>query len=71
MTPALERIVAERRPGWLHGVRLFIVAHAADWPGLIRVMGPSGATLIRIDPATPIPQRPDRLREYSKSGVPS
>jgi hypothetical protein len=61
LAPALEAIVAGHRPGWLRDVRLFIVADAVAWPELLRVMGPSGATLIQLDPAEPIPQRPERL----------
>jgi len=64
LAPALGAIVSARSPGWLHDVRLFIVADAAAWPELTRVMGPSGAALIRLDPATPVPQRPERLREH-------
>jgi hypothetical protein len=62
----LAPIVAGRRPGWLHGVNLLLVADAAAWPELERLLTPSGATLVRLDPATPIPQRPERIREYQE-----
>jgi hypothetical protein len=58
---ALAAIVTGARPGWLRHSRLFIVAEAQAWPDLLRIMAPSGATLIRIDPTTPIAQRPERL----------
>lgn len=64
LAPALEAIAAGQRPGWLRNSNLYIVADAQAWPELQRVLGPSGATLIRLDPATPIPQRPERLQEY-------
>lgn len=64
LAPRLASIVGGHRPGWLEGASIYVVAEASDWPELLRVMGPSGATLIRIDPATPIPQRPERRQEY-------
>ena len=66
LAQALTPIVAGHRPGWLHDVRVYVVADEAAWPELVRIMGPSGATMIRIDPATPVPQRPERIREYQE-----
>lgn len=64
LAPALEAIAAGQRPGWLRNSNLYIVAEEQAWPELQRVIGPSGATLIRLDPSTPIPQRPERLQEH-------
>jgi hypothetical protein len=61
LAPGLAAIVAGKGPGWLRHSRLFIVAEAEAWPDLLNIMGPSGATLTRIDPTMPIRQRPDRL----------
>lgn len=60
----LAPIVASGRPGWLHGVQLYMVADEIVWPELERLLQPSGATLIRIDPRTPIPQRPERRQQF-------
>ena len=61
LAPALAPIVRPRRAGWLRGIRLYIVADDAAWPQLVELFRTSGATLIQLDPATPIPQRPERL----------
>lgn len=66
LAPALAPIVASHRAGWLRNRQLLIVADEAAWPDLLRIMGPSGATMIRIDPATPVPQRPEAIREYDE-----
>lgn len=59
--PALAPLVEGRRPGWLRGTRLYVVADDAAWPNLVSLFTPSGATLIQLDPDEPIPQRPERL----------
>lgn len=64
LAEVLAPIVSGRRPGWLHDVRLYIVADDAAWPELRRLLAASGATLIQIDPTEPIPQRPERLRDF-------
>lgn len=67
LAPALAAIVAGKRPGWLRYSRLFIVAETEAWPELLRIMAPSGATLVRIDPTMPIPQRPGRFPDLPLS----
>lgn len=53
--------VGSMKPGWLKGVRLIIVATPPFQQRLTELLTPSGATLTLLDPAKPIPQRPERL----------
>ncbi|HEX8217186.1 MAG TPA: hypothetical protein VF577_06955 [Allosphingosinicella sp.] len=61
IAPALAPLVERRRPGWLRGIRLYIAADDAAWPDIVALFRGSGATLVQLDPAEPIPQRPDRV----------
>ena len=61
LVPALAPFVERRRPGWLRGIRLYIVADDSAWWDLVRLFMGSDATLIQLDPSEPIPQRPERL----------
>lgn len=61
LAPALAPLVAKRRPGWLRGVRIYVVADDTAWPDLVRLLTPSGASLTQLDPNEPIAQRPERL----------
>ncbi|WP_342248885.1 hypothetical protein [Sphingomonas sp. OTU376] len=49
------------RPGALRGNRVYVAIDEALWPRIHAALAPSGATLIRLDPATPIPQRQERM----------
>lgn len=55
---------ARRVPdGKLKGVRVYVAVGDALWPQVTAALAHSGAEMIQIDPAKPIPQRPERLRE--------
>jgi hypothetical protein len=61
LAPALAPFLEGRRQGWLRGIRVYVVADDAAWPGLVRLFAPSEASLIQLDPSEPIPQRLERL----------
>lgn len=61
LAPVLSRIAASTRPGALSQVRLFVAVGRDEWPAIVDAMAGTGATLIRLDPAAPIPQRPERI----------
>ena len=54
---------APRLVGKLKGKRLYILVGDSHWPVLQTALASTGAELIQIDPATPIPQRSERLSE--------
>ncbi len=63
----LARVLIEdgraARPGSLAGTRLFVALPPAAAGGVREALTATGATVIVFDPALPIPQRPEKLRE--------
>lgn len=57
----LTRKIAQTRPGSLDGVRVYVAAPAAYREAIAALLRPSGADFHLLDPAEPIPQRPERL----------
>ncbi|ATY33648.1 hypothetical protein CVN68_18150 [Sphingomonas psychrotolerans] len=57
----LTKVTARLRPGALHGKQVYIAASQAVHARLTALFAPSRATLVLLDPARPIPQRPERL----------
>jgi hypothetical protein len=57
----LAKVTARLRPGALHGKRVYIAASQGVHARLTALFAPSRATLTLLDPAKPIPQRPERL----------
>ncbi|WP_447727321.1 hypothetical protein [Sphingomonas koreensis] len=51
------------RPGTLKGIRLYVAISAASRDRVAALIAPTGATLVHIDPAIPIPQDPQRVAE--------
>ncbi|MGQ0588716.1 MAG: hypothetical protein ACT4N8_04175 [Sphingosinicella sp.] len=49
------------RRGSLQGVRVYVAVADEHWPLVVQALAVSGADLRQLDPADPIPQRPDRL----------
>lgn len=49
------------RPGALRGTTIYVAIGASLWPRIHAAFSATGAMLIRIDTATPIPQRPERM----------
>jgi len=58
LVDALRRL----RPGALAGMRIYIVVDDAHRAPVAAALAPTGATFIQLDPARPIPQRPERIR---------
>jgi len=50
--------------GVLAGRRVYVVADAAHHEPVAKALQRSGADYVRIDPSTPIAQRPERLQRY-------
>lgn len=51
-------------PGALSGPRIYLALDDARFAQAQAMLNPLGAALIQLDPAKPIPQRPERLRAY-------
>jgi hypothetical protein len=49
------------RPGALRGTTIYVAIGPDLWPRIRAAFSATGAELIRIDTATPIPQRPERM----------
>lgn len=61
LAPALQGIAQSFPVGSLKRIRFYVAARDDEWPAIVRAMAGTGATLIRLDPAIPIPQRPERI----------
>jgi len=60
-------ILADAKPGCLKGATVTIVAPTSALPILKPLFAPTGADVVVLDPTVPIPQRPERLKEYLSS----
>lgn len=58
ITDAARRL----KPGSRRTVRVYVAVPEVQAAAIRAVLAPSGASVVRIDTATPIPQRPERLR---------
>lgn len=65
----LAEALPQIRPGAWRGGSLYIAAHDPNWPRIVAIVAPTGATPIQIDPTEPIPQLPERLRTYIETGA--
>lgn len=57
----LENAINRLPANALRDTRVYVAASEAAHPRLTALLAPSGATLVLLDPAKPIPQRPERL----------
>ena len=60
----MKAILVGGKKDKLKGVRLYIAAPLASLPTLQKILAPTGAKVICLDPSLPIPQRPERLKRY-------
>lgn len=63
----IERDTAKIGPGKLTGARIYVAIPAAWKDRVAAALAPTGATFIHLDPAVPIPQRPERIERLRKS----
>jgi hypothetical protein len=61
LTAVLQKESKAVGKGKLKGVRIYVAVGDHYWPPIEEALRPTGATLIQIDPANPIAQRPQRL----------
>lgn len=61
LVEGLREVRAEIPPGTLEGSRVYVVADAMHTEAARAALANTGATIIRVDPAHPIPQRKERL----------
>lgn len=61
LVAAVSKIVPEVRPGKLANLMLYVSAPRSQFGDIVRLLGPTGARAVWIDPAASIPQRPDRI----------
>lgn len=61
LVAAISGIVRKVRPGKLESVTLYVSAPAPEFGEVARLLRPTGATAVWLDPAAAIPQRPDRV----------
>lgn len=66
LADVLAAEVGRLRPGALREAKIYVVASDALWPRMVEIFARTGATLVQVDPAEPIPQRPERLRERAE-----
>lgn len=65
LVAVLTKVGAELPDGSLSKATVFIALSDRHWPDVVAAMRGSGAKLVQLDPATPIPQRPERIaRRY-------
>ncbi len=63
LVKALTPILAEAKPDSLKGSRIYVVCTPEYRERLVALLAATGATVIPVDPAIGIPQRPERLKE--------
>ncbi len=59
----LEKAARAIKPGAAAGARIYVAIPAAWKDRVAAALAPTGATFIHLDPAVPIPQRPERIQE--------
>jgi len=60
----MKSVLAEAKAGSLKGSKVYIVAPTSTLPMFKAMFAKTGAQVHIFDPATPIPQRPDRLKLF-------
>ena len=60
----MKAILAEAKPGSLKGSKVYIVAPTSALPIFKAMFAKTGAQVHVLDPEIPIPQRPERLKQY-------
>ena len=63
----MKAILAEAKPGSLKGSKVYIVAPISALPIFKAMFAKTGAQVHVLDPEIPIPQRPERLKQYLSS----
>lgn len=67
LVKVLTAIIRTMKPNALEGVRLYAAVPASHRARVAAALAPTAVTFIHLDPAVPIPQRPERLeRRFSK-----
>lgn len=61
LAATLAQEAARLRPRSLRGVTLYLALGDADWRLAEQALAPTGARLVQLDPARPLPQRPERM----------
>lgn len=64
----LARIAATLPDGALSERTLFVALSDRNWPDAVAAMKRTGATMVQLDPAEGIPQRPDRIADAYPDG---
>jgi hypothetical protein len=65
LVAVLKKVTSKLPARSLSKVRVFIAVSDQSWPEIAATMQRSGAKIIHLDPATAIPQRPERIaRRY-------
>jgi hypothetical protein len=63
----LIRIGPDLSPKSLTDVTVYLAVSAEAWPAVRRALAHTGATLVHLDTALAIPQRPERLSRYNEA----
>lgn len=63
----LENAARAIKPGAAAGARIYVAIPAAWKDRVAAALAPTGATFIHLDPAVPIPQRPERIERLRQS----
>lgn len=63
----LEKAARSIKPGAAASARIYVAIPAAWKDRVAAALAPTGATFIHLDPAIPIPQRPERIERLRKS----
>lgn len=51
------------KPGQLGNLKIYLALQEPYWTEAVKILEPTGATLVQLDPTKPIPQNPERLKE--------
>ncbi len=62
----MEHLLSRAPRGMLRGTRTYIAIPAAYRQRTIAILSRTGTRVICLDPSTPIPQRPERLRRFQE-----
>jgi len=64
---ALQKQAKRAKPGFLAKARVYVAADAAHMPAVRAALAHTGAEVIQLDIAIPIPQRKERLERYLRN----
>lgn len=63
LVTVLEKVTSKLPDGSLSNLTVFVAVSDQRWPQIVSMMQRTGAKLVQLDPAKPLPQRPERIAQ--------